>query len=335
LFSTHTGTLVVDAAGTDNISATGGSAIDVTNAATLAFDDVDSTNSDLDGINLVNFGTGTFTALSGDITEAAGIAFDLAGGSGTVTYPGNINDGTGASAEITGRTGGTVTLSGPINDSNDAGGRITVSGSSGGTTTISGTTKTLNTGASQALTFETSNGHTLNITGGNLDIDTTSGNGVFADDARAITITGTNNTISTTTGTALTITNTDIGNTGATFQSIAQNGGGTAIVLDDTGAGAFTVTGAGTTDGTGGTIENIAAADAVTLNNTDGVVTLENMIIENIGSTAGASNTISGNGLSIVNGSLIEQTNRFHVAGVGDADNEEWFASWGSRELSR
>ena len=59
LFSTHTGTLTVDAAGTDNVSATGGPALDITGPGTFDFDDVDSTNSSTDGINLDNFGTGS------------------------------------------------------------------------------------------------------------------------------------------------------------------------------------------------------------------------------------------------------------------------------------
>ena len=59
-----------------------------TTGATLAFDAVSSTNSTTDGINLAGLGTGTFTAASGTITGAAGIAFDLDGGSGDVTYPG-------------------------------------------------------------------------------------------------------------------------------------------------------------------------------------------------------------------------------------------------------
>ena len=54
----------VAAAGTANVSATGGPAVDVTgtSGATLAFDDVDSTNSANDGINLDGLGSGTFSA---------------------------------------------------------------------------------------------------------------------------------------------------------------------------------------------------------------------------------------------------------------------------------
>jgi len=112
------GTVSVPAAGTANVSATGGPAVDVTGTTvtTLAFDAVNSTNSTNDGINLAGLGTGTFSAANtSTITGAGGIAFDLDGGSGDVTYPGTITNGPGSTAEISGRTaGGTVTLSGPI-----------------------------------------------------------------------------------------------------------------------------------------------------------------------------------------------------------------------------
>ena len=148
----NAGTVSVPAAGTANVSATGGPAVDVTGTtgATLAFDAVSSTNSTTDGINLAGLGTGTFTAASGTITGAAGIAFDLDGGSGAITYPGALNNGAGQTAEITGRSGGTVTLSGPITETSDADatrdGGIAVTGNTGGSTVVSNATKTLQHG---------------------------------------------------------------------------------------------------------------------------------------------------------------------------------------------
>ena len=298
----NAGTVTVADAGTANVSATGGPAVDVTATAgaTLAFDAVTSTNSANDGINLAGLAAGTFTAGSGSMTGATGIAFDLDGGSGTITYPGNLNNGSGASVEITGRSGGTVTLSGQINDTNDAGGGITLTDNTGGTTNITNATKTLNTGASPAVTFTTSNGHTLNLTGGSLDIDTTSGQGINANDAGTITITGTGNTITTTSGTALDITTTDIGATGATFQSISANGAPNGIVLNGTGSGALTVTGDGTLarNGSGGTINN-TSDDGVRLTNANNV-TLQSMNLTSNGAApttaAEASNTVGADG---------------------------------------
>ena len=171
------------------------------------------------------------------------------------------------------------------------------------------------------------------------------------------------NNISTTTATAVNISDTTIGASGVTFESVASSaaGGAVAIVLDDTGGGPFTVTGTGTTGGSGGTISN-KTVDAITLNNTDGLVTLKNMIIEDIGDMGGAFDTISNddaihgqqvdggltldgmtirrisdqaihgallagntatvwNGLTITN-STIEHTNRYHVANLADDTNE-------------
>ena len=176
------GTISVPAAGTADVDATGGPAIDVTSTtgATLNFDEVDSTNSASDGINLGGLGTGTFNAnASSAIGGAAGISFDLDDGSGAITFPGALNDGNGQAAEITGRDGGAVSLSGVIGDDNDAGGGILVSSNNDGTTTFSNGSKTIDTTTSagngnplnNAVVFNGSDGHTLTLSGGGLDID--------------------------------------------------------------------------------------------------------------------------------------------------------------------
>jgi hypothetical protein len=247
-----------------------------TSGASLAFDDVDSTGSANDGINIDGLGTGTFSATSGDIGGALGIAFDLNGGSGDITYPGNLNNGSGATAEITGRSGGAVTLSGQISDTNDAGGGISMSTNTGGSTTFSGTSKVLNTGSAAAFT-STGSAHTINFTNGGLDIDTTSGAGFSATGGgTAVVGTGANpNTIdSTTTGTALNVSNTTIGSNGLTFKSISSGpasgtGPTNGIVLNNTStSGGLTVTGNGgtctnadTSGCSGGQIRNTTGAD--------------------------------------------------------------------------
>ena len=164
----NAGTVSVPAAGTANVSATGGPAVDVTGTAgaTLAFDDVDSTNSANDGINIDGLGTGTFSAdANSTITGAAGIAFDVNGGSGNVDFNGTIANGEGTTADITGRSGGTVSLDGPITDTGDSDAvqenAINLSGNTGGTTAITNATKVLNTGEDHAIVMGTSDGHTL------------------------------------------------------------------------------------------------------------------------------------------------------------------------------
>jgi hypothetical protein len=295
----NAGTVTVDAAGTDNVSATGGPAVDVTatSGPTIDLDDADSTNSAGDGVNLDALGSGTFSAGSGStIGGAAGIGFDLNGGTGSITFAGALNNGEGSTAEITGRTAGTVTLSGPISEAGDSdvssgeNGGITLSGNTGGSTVVSHATKTFNMGEDNAIAMTSSDGHTLTLSGGTLDVDTTSGNGVSATTSGTLNVTGTGNTIDTGSGRALNVTDTDVG-PGAplTFQRISANGAASGIQLSNTGSNdALTVAGAGgtctnanTSGCSGGRIQDTTGADSdtsatpngtgIVLNNTRGV----------------------------------------------------------------
>ena len=267
------GTIVVPSGGSANAHATGGPGVDVTSTtgAQLNFDDVDSTNSSTTGINLSGLGSGVFNASSGDITGAAGISFDVNDGDGAITYPGNLNNGSGPHAiQITSRDGGAVTLSGPLADTTDAGGGIDLSSNTGGSTTISNGTKQINTtgGASaptnQGVVMTASDGHTLFLTGGGLDIDTTNGKGLEADTSGTIEVSGSGNTIDTTTGRALNISDTDIHSNDLTLQRVRSDGAATGIRLNNTGgSGNAIVTGNGgtctnanTTGCSGGEIEN-------------------------------------------------------------------------------
>ena len=302
---------------TANVSATGGPAVAVsgTSAATLGFGTVSSTNSPGTGIILDGLGgTATFSATGGSITGATGAAFSVNGGSGTITYPGTIGDGAGGSASVTGRTGGSVTLSGSITDGVDAGGGISLSGNTGGSTTFSGGTKTLNTVGGNAVLFDTSDGHVLTLSGGGLDIDATTGNGIVATNSGTLAVSGTGNTIDTTTGRALNVSATDIGATGLTFQSIASNGAVNGISLNGTGsAGGLTVTGSGSSalggDNSGGTIQS-TTGPAISLANTTGP-SFRNMRILN--SQDSGINGTQVNGFTFIDGK---------ITGAGDADDE-------------
>lgn len=267
---TTTGAVTLAAAGTDTISATGGPAVAVSGApgSTLELDSASSSASTGDGIDLAGLGSGTFSAPAGTIAGAAGIAVDVDGGSGDVAYGGALGVGAGSVADVTNRTGGAVTISGAITDSSNSGGGITLSGNTGGSTTFSGTTKQILTSTQDAVVMAASDGHTLSLTGGGLDIDATSGRGLEASASGTLVVTGTGNTIDTTTGRALRIAGTDIGAAGATFERISSNGAPNGIVLDGTGTSAgLTVTGAGGTctaaspGCTGGVIRNAPGGD--------------------------------------------------------------------------
>lgn len=272
--------VTVAGAGTANVNTTGGPAVDVVNSpgAALTFNGVSSNNSANDGVNIDSIGTGTFSAAAGTISGAAGIAFDLNGGSGNVTYPGALNNGAGATAEVTGRSGGNVLFSGPVADTNDAGGGITVQSNTGGTTTFSNPSKKVDSGAFNAIAFTSSDGHTLSFTNGGLDVDTTSGNGLLASSSGTLAVGGSGNTIDTGTGApaALSVSATDIGASGLTFQHVTAFGGGTGangIVLNGTGtSGSLNVTGVGgtctiadTSGCTGGTISGFTGSDTTSL----------------------------------------------------------------------
>ena len=292
------GTASLPSGGTANVSATGGPAVDITGtnaSGGFSFDDVDSTSSVSDGINLSGLGSGDFSADNNStIGGAAVVSFDIDGGSGTVTFPGTFNNGAGQTAEVTGRSGGSVSFAGPVNDTGDAGGGIMVSNNTGGSTIFSNATKTFNTVAGDAVVFNGGDGHTLTLSGGGLDIDTTSGRGILAQGLglsnphNTLNVTGTTNTIDSTTGRALEVTNTDLGATPLTFQRISNNGAASSILLNSTGTNpALTVTGTGgtctsanTSGCSGGIIQNGTGADnsgatppgtGVVLNNTRGV----------------------------------------------------------------
>jgi hypothetical protein len=308
--------ITIGESGIDNISATGGPAITIasTSGGTYDFDDVSSTSSAGNGISLGGLGSGTFSADPGAgsfVTGATGTSFSVSGASsGSITYPGNLNNGPGQAASVTGRTGGAVSLSGQLNDSPDAGGGILLSGNSGGSTTFSNGTKTIDTTTAgsptqnNALVMNASDGHTLRLTGGGLDIDTTTGRGLHADASGTIEVSGSGNTIDSTTGRALEIANTDIAATGGatpggvTFQKIASNAAPSGITLNTTGSGPFAVTGNGgtcTSAGTctGGAIQS-STASGIALQTVPGGVDLTRMSV-NGGSADGIhGDTVSG-----------------------------------------
>jgi VCBS repeat-containing protein len=228
--------------GVSTIDSNGGPAVSVNNATfnlpSMAF--LRSTNSTTTGVSLVNafggVGGTTLSASTGQVADpvgASGIAFDVNGGNGSVSFGGPIINNSGNSVVVTNRTSDTVSFSGAI------------------TETGSGISLTTNTGATISFTG------TLNLsTGANTAFNATGGG--------TVTTTDTSSTATTTTGTAINVANTTIGAAGLKFKSVTANGGSNGIVLDTTGAsGSLTVLGNGSA-GSGGTIRNMVGGDGAT-----------------------------------------------------------------------
>lgn len=136
---------------------------------------------------------------------------------------------------------------------------------------------TISAPANDAVRLLNSSGTTFTFNG--LTLSTTGQRGLLASSAGTLNITGAANTASTTNSVAIEISNTTIGASGVTWQSVSANGGDKGIVLNNTGSGAFTVSGTGTTAGSGGTLQNInkRGVEVTTAQN----VTLKNMNLTN------------------------------------------------------
>jgi len=65
-------------------------------------------------VNLVNLG-GTLTLAGGTLSGASGNAFDVSGGTSTITYTGNITNSGGKQVNIANKTGGSATFDGAVN----------------------------------------------------------------------------------------------------------------------------------------------------------------------------------------------------------------------------
>lgn len=318
-----TGPVTVPASATAKIIATNGPAVHAaaSSGSNLSFDEVTSTNSGVYGINIDQIGAGTFSAVSGVLSGGTSgmTQFRVVGGSGDISYGGSIADGPAAtSVDIRNRTGGTVTLSGSITDGSDAGGGIVVANNTGGATVLSGPSKHLETGAVDGVDFGSSSGHSLSITGGGLDVTTTSGRALDVYTSGTIVVTGAGNRLASTTGIALSIALTGIGSDDVTFERISSNGAASGIRLGATGsAGGLHVTGGGSTtqggDASGGTIA-AATSHAIDLTGTSDV-SLRNMRIEN---SAGDGIT----GVDVAGFSFRDGT----VTGAGDAAGEDGIA---------
>lgn len=222
------------------------------------------------GIHLSNC-SGTFAVNGGTISNPSGTAVLISEGSVTFTSSGAITSNSGLVVDINNHDSNNITFSGTITST---GSGIRVQNCNGGTKTFSGASKTLQTSTNTAVILSNNTGGTINFSGGGLAITTSSGTGFSAAGGGTVRVQGSGNTITSSSATALNVTGTTIGAGGLVFQSISSGNNTAAadpangIVLNNTGTIAgLTVTGNGSTSGSGGTIQNTLGADGATAGN--------------------------------------------------------------------
>lgn len=195
------------------------------------------------GINILSGSTGTFNfgtnfTSSFTIFNPTGIAINVNASAANVNYGGSFTKNNNATTgiSITNNTGGTININGA-------------------------STKTLSTQTANAVNITgNSAGTTVNFSGNNLSITTTTGTGFNATGSGNVSIAGTGNQITAGTGRAINIDGVLIVSPGITLQSVNATGAATnTIHLKNAGSGGFTITGTGTTAGSGGTINHTSA----------------------------------------------------------------------------
>lgn len=234
-----------------------GQAINLTTgtlAATSKFVSVGS-SSGANGVALTTV-LGTFDAPAGTITGITGTAFFVSGGTVVISYGGTITGNSALAVDIDNHDSGNITfLTGNIVSATQG---IRVQNCNGGTIAFNNPSKSLSTGANNAVNLLSNTGATINFGIGGLVTTTTGGVGFNATGGGTISVSGTTNTITSTTGSGMNVVSTTIGASNLNFLSISVNGAANGIVLNTTGAGGgLSVTGTGTTNGSGGTIQNI------------------------------------------------------------------------------
>jgi VCBS repeat-containing protein len=268
------------------ITTTAGDGIDLAQNNTVSGVDIGSTS----GVGIADGGGTVGTLLISNVAKSgAGQIVDIDQG-GTV----NI---TLISAASTGSTGGAIDLNG-LGGSFTVTGATTITGThTGGGVDVTGSSLNVtlsggglvSTGTATAVNYSTSTG-TLAITGGNFDIVTSSGAGLNVQGGGSVTVTGAGNNITTITGFGVNITNSTAA--GVTLESVSSSGGANAgILLNNAGSGGFTVTGLGSTAGSGGVISNKVGSDG-SLTQGSGVIVIgtSNVSLSNMNFTGSFAN---------------------------------------------
>lgn len=227
--------------------------------------------------------TGAWTFTGVTVTGATGQAVQIDGGSPTISAEVDITHSNATpSIMVENVTGGDINFSGSIDDT---GAGIVVQDNTGGVITFSNGSKVLSTGTDVAVSLIDNAGAGIAFTGGGLELTTTAANAFVATGGGVVTVEGPGNSIDAAGGTqSVHVLNTTIGAAGMTFESISSDGAANGVVVDGAGTGTFTVTGVGSTDGSGGTITNTTSDGAYFT--ATGAVSLANMIVGDPAATA-------------------------------------------------
>ncbi|HUB65904.1 MAG TPA: autotransporter-associated beta strand repeat-containing protein, partial [Candidatus Methylacidiphilales bacterium] len=262
---------------------------------------------DLDGFSIT---VGTFSGTGGMITSSTNGAVTLTtGGSGTATYAGTIQDGSGT-VSFTEAGSGTLELTGDNTYS-------------GGTTVTSGTLQVGNTDALGATTGS------LTVNGGTLDLNGT--------DITVGTLSGTGGTITSSVAGAVSLT---VGSSGtATYAGTIQDGSGTVSLTED-GSGTLELTGDNTYSGgttiTSGTLQvgntNALGATTGSLTVNGGTLDLNGFSITTgefsgtggtiTSSVDGASLTVGGSGMDTYAGTIEDGSGTVSLTEDGSGELE-------------
>lgn len=299
------------------LSATAGDGLQFNNADGIYnFTGTTTLNGGNAGVDILNGSGGTFTfSAATTITSPTGTAFNVASGPGTpnVTYSGSITHNTAGqrAVNIDGTTGGSISIN-SVTAGSIAGGvgntGVNINNASGSVTFT-----TLNLGTSgtrmtaQAVTIAGGSG-AKNL--GTVSIFTTG-------TAEGIHSTTTTGAISITTGTvnaagaaAINIAGTSAGSRtplNVQLTSLSANGGAKGLILLNTSAtgspGGFRIDGTGTTDGSGGTIQNTTTRGA-------DIQTADSIVLKNINFT---------NANSSVDGGLVGACEDLIISGCNSA----------------
>jgi hypothetical protein len=246
----------------------------------------------IDGGSSSAFTIGNTTVSS--ITSAASHGIELNGNVASVTFNGNVNVTTGSAA------------AGISLDNNS------------GSISFTGGTKNVTTTGGTGLNI-TTNSAAIDFHNGGLAISSGAGKGISAAGAGTLQIHGTGNTIATTTGQAIDISG--VQSAGITLQSVNvtnQVVSKNDISLVNAGTGGFTITGTGTTAGSGGTLNGATGTDGTDTqgagfyaNNTS------NISISNV-NFAGTYQNYGLHGIG-VNNLLLQDSNFTGVSGTTNA----------------